>query len=170
MRIRCLVAGVPVEVQLPPHEATVFATDKPPRATDLTYRMWTGRIGGRHGTWLVGTSDGILFVTMQLIGDKRREITVKIEFEEDEEGQAHLPEDLRKKKVVTKPRTLPCKFASADTALEAASLIGGALEPVLYEWRWDTGRPWPNRSSLVVDIGELRKRIADKMPGYTLEA
>lgn len=170
MRIRCTISGVAVEVQLPPREASIFASGKPPRATELVYRMWTGKLGGRHGTWLVGTSDGILFVTMQMISDRRKDISVLIETEKEKEGQEHLPPEQRESDVVRQQRTLPCKFAGADAALEAASLIGGALEPVLYEWRWETGRPWPNRASLVIDLGELRKRVEDGKPGYVMEA
>lgn len=150
MRVRTTIAKVEVEVQLPPREPTILAKAQPPRATDLVWRKFVGKVGGRHGTWYVGTPDGVLYVTMLAIADKSREVTLRME-----EGE---------------PETVATKFANIDQALLAAHEIGGALRPVIYQWRWDAGRPWPNRSTVILDVAELKKRAEDGVEGYTLEA
>lgn len=154
MRVRTTIAKVEVEIQLPPREPTIFARGQPPKTTDLVWRKFVGKVGGRHGTWYVGTPDGVLYVTMLAIPVREHEVTLRME---PGDGQ---PET----------ETVAAKFANIDQALQAAIDIGGALKPVIYQWRWDAGRPWPNRAAVIIDVAELKQRADDGVEGYTLEA
>lgn len=144
MRIRAMLgpkgSTAPVEVALLPEPQTIRASGPPPRLQSMVWREFIGPLAGRHGHWLVGTPDGVLFVTVAVMPERRHELSLMLE---------SPPGEILK---------VPVQAATVGIALDGARAIGGAIEPMMYQWKWQGQSPVPERRTVIIDLGELVRR------------